>query len=424
MSERAGRIVARAGGAVALAAALLVVFRCTEFPTRFERIDADRMRVLQVAYHNLSDTAAGLCEAAPGDSMLLVMCLAGQSLTDIEWEVSWNVFISPYGADSAYDRRPLDFVPATLSSANYTDSTEVVAIKFRVPDSIFAISRSISDDALAMLGVDRATGVAIVDTFARMTPQERAQDTLLGPLVAEFAPVVTQILSAPVRIFATINGVNRTYGDLTVRYNRLLRDYPTVTVNHNPQVRFMGVYKVKGQQVGFAPGDLNGDDTTICLFTDGTVDSTVMGDNANIVYGDTVLVDLGYSYYVAIDSGLFAGTESRDSTQPLFFNVQTGSISLGTRVPEDYYTRWFYQFEADEIEGLSQNELMVISNTGAIVTPMYPPLSSSITHASLWVQVYDYFTGEWQRPVGSSLIESRIHFKFTPAYLDSAEKLQ
>jgi len=224
-----------------------------------------------------------------------------------------------------------------------------------------------------------------------------------------------------VRFFVTVNGVNRIKSDFTIRYNRLLRRYPGVRVNRNPRIRFMGVYKVKGYNASFKPGMLTSADTTFCLFAEGgVVDRAVMGAASNIRYTDTIPIDLGYSYYVATDSGIFNGVDERDTAQGLDFGIQSGELALDTTPePENYFQRWFYELDAAEQGNHDPNDLFIITNPQGVVAPMLPALTSDITQATLWVQLYDYFLGEWNRPNASTLLERTLHFQYTPAYIDS-----
>jgi hypothetical protein len=64
---------------------LLVLVGCTDFPTTYDRIDDDRVRVLDFVY----DPA----EAAPGDTVSCTAYFAGIPVdtNDISWHVSWNM---------------------------------------------------------------------------------------------------------------------------------------------------------------------------------------------------------------------------------------------------------------------------------------------------------------------------------------------
>jgi hypothetical protein len=435
---------ARARVRVALAAATAAMLLvCTEWPTRFERIDADQLRTLAFVYTNLSDTTVGLCEAAPGDSVQLTAYFAGRPLEGIEWRVSYDVYVSPYGSDTARNQQPLEYqtVPVTKDPTRLSDSTEVVAIKFRIPDDVLAQSSAINDAALGVIGGyldDAASGAAgvslpfdfskevllqLVDYYARMDPQVRAQDTL-WPLIEEYAPIVAQVLSVPVRFFATANGKYKLQSDFTVRYNRFFRDVPRLYVNRNPRVRYVGLYKVKGPRPAeFRPEDMGDEDTTLRLFMADTTatDPGYMGPN--VTTRDTVLIDTGYIYYLGVDSGYFADTVHLDTSVALKFSEGKGTLEMGDSVaPELYYTNWWFQHDAAEVAGVDPNDLTVIFGTSAPIQEFLPPLDGRATRVTVWVRVYDWFLGEWNRPLGSDVVETRLHFTYSEAYLDSVEQ--
>ncbi len=401
-------------------AALMLAAACVKYPVRFERVDADQLRVMDFMYMNLSDTTAGLCEAAPGDSMLLIACFSGKRVSTIEFDVSWNVFSSPYGGDTAYGREPLACEGVVLDTSAFTDSTDIVAVKFQVPPDVLVKSASIDESVVAALGFSKEQLLALVDGLARMSPEQRRADSLLAPVMEQFAGMAMQMLSAPVKIYVTVNGVNKVESGITVRYNRHFRGYDDVYMNRNPMVSFVGMYKIKGSRVPSGLGDLRDEDSTFSLFSRGdTHDPTLMGREENTVSRDTILIDTGYTYYLAVDSGVFAGQDVRDRARAMLFNVDNVDVSLAPERPERFSARWFYQHNTDEAEGVATERLFVTASGGGIVTQALPPLTTAISRVSLWVQVFDEFWGEWHRPIGSTLIETELHFRYSEAYADS-----
>jgi len=165
--------------------AALLLAQCTEMPVRFERVDADQMRTLDFMYTNLSDTARGLCEAAPGDTVQLVACFAGTRVSSVRFEVSWSVLLSLY-EDTAYNRQALEKEDVVFDkdSAGFTDSTEVVAIRFVIPDTVLLRSPAIDDNLLSLVGpllgapVSREDLLAAVDEFARLPADSQAMHPL------------------------------------------------------------------------------------------------------------------------------------------------------------------------------------------------------------------------------------------------------
>jgi hypothetical protein len=401
-------------------AMVLMAVTCVDYPVRVERVDADQLRVMDFVYVNLSDTTGRLREAAPGDSMLLIACFSGVPVHSIDFDVSWNVFSSPYGFDTAYDRSDLEYETVVLDTNAFTDSTDVVAIKFRIPDNVLARSASIDESVVGALGFDKAQLLALVDAVADMTPEERADDSLFTPLLEQYAGAVMQILSAPITLQVTVNEVNRIKSDLTVRYNRHFREYPGVYINRNPIVSFVGLYKIRGTRSLSGLGDLRDGDSTFRLYApDTTFDPALMGRRENLVDSDTILIEPGYTYYLAVDSGVFAGRSVLDSSQALLFNVDDGSVTLAPVRPERFSTLWWNQPVAEEAAGVASEDLFVTQSGGGILCAAYPPLTTAISKVTLWVQVFDEFWGEWHRPRGSALVETELHFRYSEAYVDS-----
>lgn len=422
---------------IAVAAVAVLTMWCTDWPTTFERIDADQLRLLDFCYVNLSDTTARLCDFAPGDSVLLIAYFSGKPLESIEWDVSWNVQIDLYGADTAFDREPLDYDVVTIDTSLFTDSTDIAAIRFMIPDDIMMNSVGTDDGSLAELGlgdIDAAELLGLVDYYARLTPLERENDSLIAPilpLIQAYAPILTQTLSVPARIFATANDVYKIKSDLMVRYNRLLRDHPGVYVNRNPEIHFVGVHKVRGPAPGvFRVRDMDLGDTTYCLFTTESSASRTASRLRSagvagpaVLFSDTVTIDTGFVYYIAVDSGVYAGVDQRDTGVAIDYNTAQGEIGIGTPSPETYFTMFFHQFDPTEIAGIDNLDLMITGATGSPTEYLLPPLDTAVTRAHLWVQLSDYFLGERNRPIASSLVETELHFQYTPGYADSVATL-
>ena len=68
---------------------------------------------------------------------------------------------------------------------------------------------------------------------------------------------------------------------------------------------------------------------------------------------------------------------------------------------------------------MSVDDLMTLNTSGNFLDRIYPPLDGRIKKTTLWVQVWDYFLGERNRPIASSLQEVNVVFKYSDAYLDS-----
>jgi hypothetical protein len=397
----------------------VLLLSCGEWPTRFERVDYDRPRVLDFVYKNLSDTT--LCEGAPGDSMLVIAYFSGYPVDSIEWTVSWNVVLSPYFGDTAQDIEPLEYEEVTAGAQGFGPATQIHAIKFKIPDSIMYESEGIDEALLAERGVDKKTLLGMIELMTQSDTSQIVSDSAFQGFMAQFAGMsldsamlalnyFLQALSAPVRLNATLNGVYKNESEFTVRYNRLLSWLPGVFVNHNPVINFVGIHKVKNPQpLRLDPAQMGERDSTYVLFARDSLDPSLVH---HPIFATTIILDTGYTYYVAVDSGFLFGADIRDM----------GITKNGLIEPETYYTQWFYQLDSAEMTGVKTSDLLIIPTTAQPVQQMLAPLDERVTKAVLWVQLYDAASGEILRPYGSTLAEVSITFAYTPAYLEMIRK--
>jgi hypothetical protein len=386
---------------------------CSSWPTNFERIDHDNSRVLDFVYKNCIDST--ICEAMPGDSVRLYAYFSGEEITDIEWKISFNVFENIYGEDTALDIKQFEHTTIDPDMSGFSEATYGFGFQFKIPDDIMYTSKSIKDELISATGLNKYVLLGFMDTLT-------AIDTSLWSTIPEFqqylpmiqkdAPLLMQVLTAPIRIFARVNGLYDIESDFIVRYNRSFQHFENVNVNHNPKINFVGLYKLKdASAVEFDTDNMTDNDTTICLFLADSADTASMGKN--IIYTDTILIDLGYRYYVTVDSGLFNGVNQKDNGVSV---DMSGSITSGI---ETFFTQWFFQHDKSEITNVDVDDLMILNTSGNFLDRIFPPLDGWVKKTTLWVQVYDYFLGERFRPYGSSLREVNINFKYSNAYLDS-----
>ncbi|MBD3317886.1 MAG: hypothetical protein GF344_19040, partial [Chitinivibrionales bacterium] len=86
----------------------LSLVTCSDFPTRYERIENNRVSVLDFVYCNLADTT--LAEGAPGDSMKLTAYFSGEQVKNIKWSVSFDVARDVAGNAVPLRVQPLNYV--------------------------------------------------------------------------------------------------------------------------------------------------------------------------------------------------------------------------------------------------------------------------------------------------------------------------
>jgi hypothetical protein len=415
------------------------VLFCSPWPTAFEEIDDHRPRVLDFIYRNTADTT--LSEAAPGDTVWLDVYCAGEPIRSIDWRVSYNVQVSANGSDTALAIQPLTPVYTsipTIPDNGFTDRTIRRSLAFIIPRTIMVeneqIVKVVSTNA-DFVKINPVLLLGFIDSLSRLAPDRRQEfidsnNALLAPrkivipsydsLKTLFGPLL-QFTNATVRIFATINGVHKVESNFVVRYNRRFTDVPGVFVNHNPRIRFVGVYKVKGNgKPTFKPGDLTEQDTAICLYLDSAArpDPAMLGQNWRIT--DTVCIDKGFTYYSVIDTGVFRGVSDLDSTTTLKVD-STGKGAVIGISQELLYVQWFYEYNDALGDTILVNDRLVMP-LGDPIGQLLPPRNKQIQSVTLWGQSYDFVLGERNRPSGSALREVSLVFTYTPAYLASLTK--
>ncbi len=390
-----------------------VFVRCSSWPTNFERVDHDNSRTLDFVYKNYADST--ICEAMPGDTVCLYAYFSGEEINDIKWEISFNVFENMYGEDTALDIKPFEYTIIPPDTNGFTNATYCYGFQFVIPSNIMYTSKAIKDEYISATGLSKDLLLGFMDALTAIDTSQWStipEYQEFYPVIQKQAPFLMQVLSAPIRIFATINGLYKLESDFIIRYNRKFQHFNNVYVNHNPKINFVGIYKLKDAiAAGFDTDNMSKNDTTICLFLADSADTASMGKN--IIYTDTVLIDLGYRYYVTVDSGVFNGINQKDKSVGM---DESGTIKDGV---ETFFTQWFFQHDKNEVVNVDVDDLMTLNTSGNFLDQIYPPLNGQIKKTTLWVQVWDYFLGERNRPYASSLREVNINFKYSDAYLDS-----
>lgn len=357
----------------------LLFLRCVQFPTSFNWIESDEIRVLDFIYEPT--------EAAPGDTVTLFAVFAGDSIKplDVQWNVSYKLGGNSFNLEIADSIVPLVYSPVDTT---FSQNTFTVAIQFRIPDDVMEKSSMIPEDWSS----------SIPEEFQQYVPPEILSmskkefldtvESLIGqpmdPEMEFFMPLIMELLTIKIRLFANVKGLLPVRSNYTVRYNSHFADVPRVNVNTNPIINRIGVYKVKGANL---------------LSFDTTEDSyeyfrLFRSDDDSI--SDTIIVDKGHTYFIAAESDnydsvysvlAFVSPEYKDTMETHFFG-------------------WFYQFNDAEIEDVDPYDLMSIAiATGSPQEVLYPPTDKGVKTFTLWAQVYDYNLTERYRPDGSMLKE-------------------
>ena len=432
-----------------LATLAALQIRCSQFPTRYDRVEANAVRAIGFAYEPCA-------EAAPGDTMHLKAYFGGEKAASVTWQMSYSHIVTVYGSDTVVDVADL---PLLSESSHLPDSVD---ISFVVPDSTFFLTKAISPQTLAMLKsrLPASMGSMTQQNFAALLKDfgslDFADPLSLGSFLARWPALgITTLDSASMTSLATITGSLLTVfsvpaviyanvvaesgaklkvkGDFTIRYNRRFQKVPEIAtflpVNHNPEVRWVGIYKVLGKNIqSFHPSDAQ----YAGKFTFSYLYNEVFPDSVR----DTVAVNDGYSYFLVADSGtttyaLKAGDslKTADSTLHILRDTTIHDTTLdkssyvnpktGKFERETYFYDWQYQNLALDSVSMPIDSLMAIPGAGATagggqppVMKMLPPLDKKMTHARIWVTVNDQLIGDPNRPTGFAIRTMDIYFKF------------
>jgi len=184
-------------------------------------------------------------------------------------------------------------------------------------------------------------------------------------------------------------------------------------------MHWVGVYTIKTSSAsGFNPADsiLGGKYTPQYLYND-VFPITIM---------DTVLIDTGYTYYFAADSGIYAivqnGVTVTDTARDkiIYFDSKTGrdTFQLAT-----WFYDWEYEDDLDSVT-LPEDSLLLLvpgSANGSGGEESYmqflPSLDTKMTHAHLWATVYDSYLGQLNFPTGFMIREFDVYFRYSAAYM-------
>lgn len=422
---------------------------CSQFPTRFERIEPDKIRFINYSFLNQA-------EGAPGDTMRVRAFFAGEKVASVAFSMSYDRVTNQYGDDTVINVRDL----ATFDVVDRLPDS--IDFSFVIPDSTFFKTQAISGQTLDLLRsqLPSSMGAMSQQQYAAFLRDAGNLD-MNDPLAfAQFADTwgraagITSLDSAGIEtlmeitgrlagffsirgeLFTTATSENghslKIRGDFTIRYNSRFAGTPfaeMAPVNRNPAVRWIGVYKVKNfTGVSFSPEDpaYAGKFTLSYLYNERFPWKT----------GDSILIERGYSYFLCADSGsvtysLSTGDSMMVDGQRILVPRDTvfsdsvldsriiGFDSEGKprREYETYFYNWMYQPLSDDVVTLPRDSLFVISGVGEgggqpPIVRFLPSVDKKMAHARIWVSVYDQLLGELYRPRGFTVRVVDLYFKY------------
>jgi len=388
------------------AGSLLAFLSCTRFPTQFGYIGDQYVQTVGFVF-------TPLAEGAPGDTIRLHAYFAGQPVRSYACSLSTQFTVTVYGSDTAANFRSLVDPGAVVTP-------DSIALSFVIPGDIFsgagplirASLATIPDSEKVQFGLDSASINRVppsqLASFAGLfltTTDFSAVDTTLCKQVAH----LSEILSSQIVLHLAVNGGYTITRNITVRYNSHIRSNRYVFVNENPDPYWLAIFKVKNRkQLMFTLSDLNSDDTAFCLYVRDT--SMVAGPRR---FTDTVVIDTGYTYYAAGDSGIVSGIDHRDS-------VYTNE---GVYSTENYSYLWFYQPDTNETSDRNPQNSLYIGNGRGYFSAITPPLDTAIHTITIWARASESASGVLNPPTSTTVRQAHVVFLYSQKYASTVKKL-
>ncbi len=393
----------------------MVLLGCgIDFSTRYDRIEENRVRPLAFVYDN-----NGLAEASPGDSVWCTVYFAGEQVNTIDFSITSSLIINRFGRDTFADTVSLDryLIPETYMEF-FGGETDSVKFRFIVPAEIirnhFAryqdigslFPPSVSDTVVPKTLRDIKPS-EIIDVIELLTAGEISSESVSNPFniatydtdiqnIVTFLPMLLQVFTVNIKIFALVNNHYLTESTFSVRYNsRLAGIIPAIPVNHNPSIDWIRCCRVKSNKLLFDP----------------IKDSALIDTVYELYPGcDTIQIDTGYRYFLAADTLQFI-----DSC----FSITDSAMS---RQPERFSCEWFFQ-NSGTSQDMSVDSLVSlgVNFTGSSIE-ITPPVDTRLRRVNIWLVMYDSFLGERLRPVGFSLKGVRCIFSYSDEYVKKYRK--
>jgi hypothetical protein len=393
---------------------VVLLLSCTQFPTQLGYISDQKIQTVGFVFTN-STVHSQCTEGAPGDTIHLHAHFAGEPVRFYACSVSAQYSINQYGADTA-----INFVPVRDTADTVTPDS--ICLSFVIPQNFFASSgpliklllASIPDSVKRQFGLDPASLNGVppdqLPAFAGMflsSTDFSAADSSTCKQIAQIA----ELLSGQIVLHLAVNGGYTITRNLTVRYNSHIKGDPFVFVNNNPDPRWIAIFKVRNR-TGFRFGlaDRDSGDTAYCLFPSDT--SVVAGPKR---YTDTVVIDTGFTYYAAGDSGTINGHNHTDSV------LIKNSKGEDTIITEDYSYLWFYQPDSGQTNDTNPANSLSIGNSRGYYSAIAPPLDTAIHAVTLWARISQSASGELNAPTSTSLREVHVVFQYSQKYASSVK---
>gem|GEM_PF-1231403 len=372
-----------------------VLISCSTMPDTFNRVEANKLRVIGVVITPQP-------EVSPGDTVIATAYFGGNevvSLSDVKLAHSYA-----WGTDGIAFT---DIYPVSLIGQT-TGLPDSATFSFIIKPDVF-IGRWTYED------IPQST----VDSISRLLMQPKDSVAAMISSLSESQKIslgkIIDKMVLPAELVFTAHSVNGTALEVaahfTVKYHINL---PGIApANNNPDILWAGICKVPDT---FAFGFNFFDPSNAGKFT-----LTYLYNKKNPTLCDSVIdIDTGYTYFLVADNGISSGIDSMgtataDTALDAIFDAN------GNRIFETYNYKWFYQ----NVTSISDpsDTLMLIDDNGSACIEMKPPDNMDMIIFRVWVAVYDQLGNQSTRPRGMCVRGMHGVFRYSDAYKKAIEKL-
>lgn len=354
----------------------------------FNRVESSKLRVIGVSYLPTPD-------AVPGDTVTARAYFAGSNVDKVDnFALAFNAFGDETGVN--FIERPLDMIS---SQSWLPDSFQFT---FVIPDSAIVNETrryngiSGARDSINLLLVQSKDSVI---SYLTGLPENERQEKM---------EMIKNTVLWSNTLFTAHAGNGRSLrvvSTFAIRYHSRFSEY--LSVNHNPSVSWVAVYRVPlSKAMGFDP------------FGSITVPEAHKQFLFNAAHPDSVdtlvNIDTGFTYFLAGDNG----TSRRDSNGTVIIDTvrDTEVNSNGELRRETYTYEWFYQNR--EVVGHDLDSLLVIdAHATGPLAEFKPPQNTGMRHFEIWVAVTDQIGGSFRfRPKGMAARGVSGEFTYSDAY--------
>jgi hypothetical protein len=391
-------ILRRASCSVSFAALAVACFLIScegPMPYTFNRIDANKLRVIGVV-------VGPRPEVSPGDTVTATAYFGGNEVLSISDTKLAHRAVGGMDGIAFTDIYPVTPLGQPIGMPDSAIFSFVIKPDVFIGRQTYGNVPQSTVDSISMLFSQSGDSVAVM--IASMSDSQKID---LGKTIEKMVLPAVLVFTAHSANGTALNVV----AQFTIKYHYGL---PAVTPpNNNPNVSWVGICKVPDR---YALGFDYFDPSSLGKFT-----LTYLYNKKNPALCDSVIdIDTGNAYFLVADNGI---STSADSAGKVIADTAMDAITdeNGNRIFETYNFKWFYQ----NVNNVSDHDdtLMQIDDNGSACIEMKPPGLTTMTTFRAWVAGYDQISNQWTRPRGMCVRAVHGVFRFSSAYINAKGEL-